>query len=302
MNTTEIENVDRDRGQMLRINEQQRVFYETKALSEARALRETREPDRQASPGFSPGLATRLWRRARRRIQVFRERTEITEQVQGLQLQWMGDLTGKRVLDLGCYDGPTINVDLAARCAFYLGMDLSTSAIERLRQKLLERGLTHAEAVTLDFLAPDFPYDAFDVVYAHGVMHHFEHFETFLAILHQRLAPGGRVISFDPLETAWSIWLARKLYRPFQTDAAWEWPFTQRTFAAIEKYFRIEAIQGVLGCAKWAIPLSLVPFAQGWAVDVAKRLNRLDLQWAHRPGPGLWRCMQVAMHLVRRDV
>ena len=125
--------------------------------------------------------------------------------------------------------------------------------------------------------------------------------DSFLQVLNSRLNPGGVVISFDPLQTAWSVWLARTLYRPFQQDAAWEWPFKRKNFKLIEDHFQIEELQGVLGHAKWSFALSMIPFLGRLAVRWGRKLHERDLKKASRTGRGLWRCMQVALKLRKTD-
>ena len=78
------------------------------------------------------------------------------------------------------------------------GLDLSAKAIGKLRRKLDE--IPGAEAKAADFLAEDYR-ERFDVIYAHGVLHHFRDFEVLCAELHKALRPGGVVISIDPLQS-----------------------------------------------------------------------------------------------------
>ena len=273
---------DADRLRMIEINEKQRAFYESEHSKRG-------------------NVATRIWSNARNSMMKVRRELQITPLLYDLHLKWLGDVKGKRVLDLGCYSGNSLSLHLATESAFYIGIDLSEPAIEKLRQKIRERNLPHADARPLDFLAPDFPYEPFDIIYAYSVMHHFQHFDAFLKVLRERLVPGGRVVTMDPMQTAWSMWLARKLYRPFQSDANWEWPFSKKSFQMIEKYFHIEAIQGVMGYSKFAVPIALVPGATEIAKRLGKHWHQKDLELSRQQGRGLWRCMQVAMFLRRRD-
>lgn len=273
---------DRKRQAMLDRNFQQRAFYDT--------------------PSHRRGnVMTSLWRRARRSLYCVRDQLQTTALIEQCHRQWLGDLAGKRVLDLGCYAGNPLSIEIARRSAYYLGLDLSAAGIAQLQHTLAQEHIPHASAQVGDFLALDFPYPSFDVVYAVSVLHHFEHFDTFLKLLHDRIVPGGSVITTDPLNTCLSIRLARRLYRPFQSDAAWEWPFTQHSFAQIERYFSIEAVQGVMGYAKWAVPIAMLPYGSGLAIHAGQRLHEWDQHAAKQRGRGLWRCLQVAMHLRRRD-
>jgi hypothetical protein len=100
------------------------------------------------------------------------------------------------------------------------------------------------------------------------------------------------------METAFLPRLVRSAYRPFQSDADWEWPFNKQSFKTIEKHFEIQGIQGMMGWSKWgilALPLG-IPFA----AKIGRRLHAMDLKQANCMSPALWRCMNVATLLVKR--
>ena len=84
------------------------------------------------------------------------------------------------------------------------------------------------------------------MIYAYGVLHHFENTKILIDKLNEKLTSNGRIISYDPLETSLPIKIIRTLYRPFQSDAAWEWPFTKKTFYQFQKAFTIIERRGLL--------------------------------------------------------
>jgi SAM-dependent methyltransferase len=316
------ETADAEVRRMLEINRQQRAYYDEHGLEINRQRQapydehvlevcygrqgdeaggQGPEARRQQEDSLRWNLPMRLWNAGRQALRGLESELKIRELQERLHWEWLGDLRGKRVLDLGCFSGIPLTLELAARCGEYVGIDLSQLGVERLRAKLAARGLTHARAEVADFLAPDFPYGEFDVVYAHAVLHHFRYFGAMLGVMWRRLRPGGKVVTLDPLETSWLPWLARRAYRPFQRDAAWEWPLSRRSFSQLERYFALEAVQGLLGAAKWALLLALVPGLRGWGLRAGPRLHRKDLAEANRVGPGLWKCMKVLLCLRRRD-
>ena len=268
-----------ERNEMLDINRQQRQFYE----------------QRRTQRGNSP---TRLWRHGRELAWRWCSVVGATATVHNLHREWLGDLQGKRVLDLGCYTGNPLSLEIAQASTSYLGLDLSEPAVQVLQEQLRARQLDHATARSGDFLSPEFDAEQFDVVYACAVMHHFKHFEYFLELVWSRLSPGGCIVSYDAMNTSWLLRLSRACYRPFQSDAAWEYPFSRKSFDCIEKYFEIRSIQGILGMGKWGLPLLLLPRGQ----KAMRYMHSYDLRHANRLGPALWRCMHVALHLQRRDV
>jgi hypothetical protein len=54
----------------------------------------------------------------------------------------------------------------------------------------------------------------------------------------------------DPLETWLPTKLLRMAYRPFETDADWEYPFTRDTLRAIQRHFELAKVQGTYGFSK----------------------------------------------------
>tara|TARA_R110002049_G_scaffold285698_2_gene466846 strand:+ start:66547 stop:67419 length:873 start_codon:yes stop_codon:yes gene_type:complete len=276
--------VAEEAAEMERLNERQRTYYEQceGELSEA------------------GNTVTRSWALLRDRVAQYRVEIGVKQDIRSLHMQWLGDLAGCRTMELGCSAGNNVSMHMAKEADSYLGVDLNSVGIERLKQKFVERDLPKGDAVAADFLSPDFQPEPFDVIFAHGVLHHFRYFDAFLEILHSRLKPGGRVIAFDPLQTAMLPRLIRYAYRPFQSDADWEWPFNRKTFPAMERYFDVAALQGTMGWAKWGIPL--LPISFGLAVKVGRPLHGRDMRMATSRSRHLWRCMNVATLLVRKEL
>lgn len=272
---------------MLETNRRQRDFYESRHS----AGRGGAEPD--------ANVATNMWTRLRRRQQLLRRHLGISGAVHALHRRWIREMPADspRILDLGCFSGNPLSFELASDADRYVGIDLSESAIASLRRRLAERGIVGAEARAMDFLDNDFPPESFDLVYAHSVLHHFRHLPVALDEIRRVLAPGGVVITVDPLNTSYTSRLARRIYRPLQSDRDWEFPFTRRTLREIRGRLVIEELQGFMGCAKYSLPLMLVPGLR-WAGERGSSLGaRVDARYATREGIMLWRCMQVTLLL-----
>jgi len=208
----------------------------------------------------------------------------VDEQIYALHREWMSNLKDSRVLDLGCFTGNHLSLWIAENCAAYTGIDLSEQAIAVLDAKLRERQLPHAYAYMQDFLANSYPDNHFDLVYAVAVLHHFKDMTTVLQELHRVLKPGGIVITFDPLMTEPLNRLGRMLYRPWQTDRDWEWPFTFATFRLIQKYFEIVDMQGAMGTAKLGFPFQLIPGLDRLGQAISRWGVQFDKKYAKRPG------------------
>lgn len=135
---------------LLKLNKEQAVFYDTPAAQ--RKL----------------NLIMKCWRTLRRRMYFLMERAGIWRDVYSLQKEWLGPLSGKKVLDFGCFDGNTLSDYLASNAGSYLGVDLSQEALNRLEKHFKEKGLHGARVQCVDVLSKDFTETGFDLIYAQG--------------------------------------------------------------------------------------------------------------------------------------
>lgn len=267
--------------EMLRINEEQRRYYE-----QADGAKESE----------INSLATNLWRRWRARALSVFEENEIDDTLAKRHLQWLGgDLSSLKVLDLGVGYGNPLSMTLARQAREYIAIDLSASMVEWFNRQLKAKSTRNARAVVADFLSDEFSERDFDLVYARAVFHHFKHFDAFLEKLHRCMAPGGIVITLDdPLETWLPMKLLRMAYRPFQTDADWEYPFTRQSLRAIQRHFDVEKVQGTYGFSKWGIPLGFV--APQFARRHARAWHQKDLAYAYDI-KNVTSCLRVSLML-----
>jgi SAM-dependent methyltransferase len=277
----------RDRNAIIELNKRQKAYYESRFRAAGGAER-------------AANRLTNLWTYLRRRIQANDERIGTREHKLADHKAWLGDLSDKDVLDLGCFSGNELTLWIAGRCRSYVGLDLSENAAAELQAKL-ESAVPDGRAIARagDILQNDFADGSFDVIYAHSVLHHFEDITCVLEELRRLLRLGGMVVSVDPLATEPLNRTARALYRPFQTDAAWEWPFTLRTFRELRRYFVLDRVQGYRGFSMLSFPLALVPFLGPVARDVGRAGLHLERRFADRPGPALWICWVVSTRLVK---
>lgn len=99
---------------------------------------------------------------------------------------------GQRVLDLGCGPGDILQFLPPVE---YVGYDMNRAYIERARRRFGHRAAFHCSAIDESIAF----HEAFDVVIAHGVLHHLDDSEarTLLRVACRALKPGGRLVSFD---------------------------------------------------------------------------------------------------------
>jgi SAM-dependent methyltransferase len=110
------------------------------------------------------------------------------------RLQLLGDLAGRRVLDLGCGSGENA-VAMAEAGAEVTGLDISPKQIDR------ARGLAAARGVSIDFRCGDMHDAAIwdglrcDLILATYVLPYSRYLDTLLGHCRSALAPGGMLVA-----------------------------------------------------------------------------------------------------------
>lgn len=248
---------------------------------------------------FKKNFATRMWYSLRNGILTkFRKAVGIERVVVKQHYDWVGDVKGKKVLDLGCYMGNSLSIYLAENASEYYGIDLSEPAISHLKKRLQDIPTAHAYAV--DFLSEDFTETNFDLIYAYAVLHHFRDVDELIGVLHNKLSEKGKIVSYDPTTTSKPIWLLRKLYRPFQSDKDWEWPFTEGTISKFEKSFKILDRRGALGKSKWFFLLNILPYSEEKKTKIAKKWHEEDWNKSQKSRKRFLECMQVSLYMEKK--
>lgn len=226
--------------EMRQVNVQQKAYYEATSAG-------------WISPVNS--FATNLWSRLRRRAMVAVS-GEARAVVYDTHKAWLGNLSDKKVLDLGAGAGSPLSGYLAANAKEYHAVELSGMQLDQLRKRIGDSPTRHF--IEADFLDPETTDNDFDVIYAHAVVHHFRYIDVLLATAQNKLAPGGQMISYDPCQTWVPIRVFRALFRPFQSDAEWEFPLTRSAMRSIEGHFFVTQCIGVFNRGKWALILGVL--------------------------------------------
>ncbi|MCH2067098.1 class I SAM-dependent methyltransferase [Shimia sp.] len=244
--------------EMRQVNVQQKAYYEATSAG-------------WISPVNS--FATNLWSRLRRRAMVAVSH-EAREAVYDTHKAWLGDLSDKKVLDLGAGAGSPLSGYLAHHAKAYHAVELSGMQLDQLRANIGTGPTRHF--IEADFLDPASTDSDFDVIYAHAVVHHFRYLDVLLDASRDKLVPGGQMITYDPCQTWLPIRLFRALFRPFQSDAAWEFPLTRPAMNSIETRFLVSHRLGVFNRGKWALILGI--FAPKLAQKHGDRLFLADFE------------------------
>lgn len=106
-------------------------------------------------------------------------------------LDELGDVSGKRILDLGCGDGSFAEVVLGAAGASYVGIDGSAKMVAKARERLAGSPAQFEHADIEDFAAPS---DSYDVVASRMALHYVDEIDPVFSRAHAALSPGGRLL------------------------------------------------------------------------------------------------------------
>jgi SAM-dependent methyltransferase len=131
-------------------------------------------------------------------------------------LQHLGDVTGKKLLDLGCGAGEN-SVYFAKKGADCIASDYSPGMVE-VALKLAANNGVKVTGATVNAMALDFPDNSFDIVYASNLLHHLPDPQACISEMQRVLKPGGQACFWDPLRHNPVI----NVYRRMATDVRTE--------------------------------------------------------------------------------
>jgi SAM-dependent methyltransferase len=236
-------------AQMILLNQRQAEFYDK--IHEAEEL----GPSHGYSKNEGANFATRLIATLRYHQQRAVATTGIQDRVRQAHLEWIAEKSGGSFLEIGCFSGSAYTFDLIEAAGDYTGIELSSAACSSLRQKVGSRGQSSkARIVCGDVLEYEYNH-RFDFIYAHGVLHHFENPYPLFAKLRNLIRDDGFLVFVEPVAINATYRILRGIYRPFQSDAAWEWPFQKATVVELAKQFEI--IDG-FGWGRFSAPLTVI--------------------------------------------
>lgn len=155
-------------------------------------------------------------------------------------LAWIGDVRGKRVLDLGCGSGQS-SLRLAEAGAEVIALDSSVNGIARLREQAAARGLP-VEAIVGDAFEVE-RYGPFDAIVGLMILHHIEPLDAFVDVLKRSLRLGGRCFFWENNAVPLLMWFRRnavgRMGIPKHGDSD-EIPLARSEIRLFERAFRTE--------------------------------------------------------------
>lgn len=159
-------------------------------------------------------------------------------------MEHFGDVSGAKLLDLGCGDGST-SLFFAKKGADVIAIDISEVAIQSLSQFSAENeinNITPIKCSAFDILdlAP------FDFVFGKMILHHLEPFEDFSEILRKSIADDGKAFFHE--NSAFSdllIWFRNNVvgkYGIAKYGDDDEFPLTPKEVESLRKNFLVNVV------------------------------------------------------------
>lgn len=148
-------------------------------------------------------------------------------------IQWMGDIKGKTVLDLGCGAGEAA-VYFAIKGAKVTAADISFGMLKKANELAKQHKTSIEVRVCSATDLSTFANESFDIIYAANLLHHVDIKQCLLEI-HKKLKPNGTAYFWDPVLYNPAIQLYRFLASNVRTEN--EHPLTTSDISTMKQVF-----------------------------------------------------------------
>jgi ubiquinone biosynthesis O-methyltransferase len=183
----------------------------------------------------------------------------ITERLEGeLVLELMGDVSGCRVLDIGCGDGE-FALELTKRGAAVTGIDASPAMIDAAKR----RAAQHNAEITFQVATAEhlpFPAEQFDVVTAITILCFVEDAAAVFREVARVLRPRGRLVIGELGK--WSPWAAGRRIRAWLGSPLWRqgrfWTASELRGLAGQASLLVKSVRGAIYYPRWDLAARLL--------------------------------------------
>jgi ubiquinone/menaquinone biosynthesis C-methylase UbiE len=145
----------------------------------------------------------------------------------------MGDLKGKRLLDIGSGLGES-SVYFALKGAQVTMADISPGMVETAKALAKLHGV-EIEGLAVSAEDLQLPAESFDIIYIANTIHHVQDRELLFRKMHDVLRPGGWFFSYDPVAYNPVIKVYRRMATQVRSED--EAPLRRRELKVAKKYF-----------------------------------------------------------------
>jgi SAM-dependent methyltransferase len=131
-------------------------------------------------------------------------------------LDRLGDVSGKKLLDLGCGAGEN-SVYFAMQGAECVASDYSAGMVT-VALELANKYGVEIQGATMNAMSLDFADDSFDIIYVANLLHHLPDPIACLREMHRVLKPGGKACFWEPLTHNPIINIYRRMATSVRTE------------------------------------------------------------------------------------
>lgn len=163
-------------------------------------------------------------------------------------LQLIGEVKGKKVLDLGCGDAEIGKELLEAGCSFYEGVDGSVNMVAKAQQTITSKNSRIHLASMEEW---DFPSESYDLVISRLALHYLGDLQKVVQQIHRSIKPGGHFIfsvqhpiltssiNHPEGEQKRSSWVVDDYFKMGDRTEKWMGKDVIKYHRTTEEYFRI---------------------------------------------------------------
>ncbi|MFP5256681.1 MAG: class I SAM-dependent methyltransferase [Acidimicrobiia bacterium] len=210
----------------------------------------------------------------------------------------IGDLAGKRVLEVGCGSG-NLTTFHALRGARAVGVDVSAGMLQLARRRAEANSVSdQVELFAQPIEDLDQPEGSFDVVLANQVLHHLD-LPRAMPNISRLVGDGGTAIFVEPVLFVPEIVRRARYSRPVT-----RW-FPSRADTPDERSISVADVDLITSAFRTSVvrPFQLTTRVQNFvhlSDGVFRRLERLD-RLLHRTVPGSWRLARYVVFILQNQ-